>query len=285
MRIRYYLLLSLVSLSSKESAAAEGRFGETSSVNDKTRPWSIAITSSYSETPISESDSAHVRGYALRLLGTYKLTLPKLSWLSDQPTISASLTYADEIGYEDNESNLQNSTVTLSAIEYLINSQIRFSAPINLTLGTNSSSRNYDSLLGAMAISPGVTYESPLNRLNLAFQTILGRYLHKYDSNEGGLYNPKSVYRIKISGIYTLGKFSFGLSGSNTTRYLNDNSKEDDFYTGSASLSYSMSLPISYSLAISKNKDRTFDYNGTTPNINFKYAEHSLVTVSITYKL
>ena len=249
-------------------------------------PVSIALTTSLSETPVDSDSADHVRLLSFSAALSYEL--PKIdSDFVEDPSLSLSIGYSDQIDVEDNDSNLENTTLTFSGLGYKFSPNISVLLPASLVFATNEDDRKYRSYRGSILVSPSLTYaftEGLLNNLSLSLNGRYNQSNYAYDTTKGETFNPDRAVSLGLSAAYSWQKFQFSGGFSNSTVYLADGSQLDDRYAASVAASFKQNEQLSYSFSWEQT-DRTFGYSGRGSNINFTYADLTLLTFSLTYSI
>ena len=198
--------------------------------------------------------------------------------------MSLSLGYVDEIGYQDRKSNLQNSSLVFSGLFYKIDDALNVDSPLQVILPTNQDDRRYLSFRGSIIAMPTLSWTTPVQGLSLKARFTTALKYFEFESSKGGIYNNTQSYGLSLIAGYKWKKFMGSLGFSNYSDFLADGSKKDDTYLLRATVSYKQNENISYSVSWF-NRDRTFGYDGVTPNIGLSYADKSVVTTAVTYSL
>ena len=249
-------------------------------------PILVSLTSSISETPVDPDSADHARIFAFSAALTYNLPAVQSEFLSN-PSLTLSLGYSDQIDVEDNNSNLENSTLYFSGLGYEFSENLSVVLPATLVLPTNEDDRDFRSYQGSLIASPSLRYkftEGLLRNLSLRLDGRYNRSAYEFDTTKGEVYNPESATSLGISAVYSWQKLSFYGGFSNSTVYLADGSQLDDRYAASLSASFMQNDHLSYSFSWSQT-DRTFGYGGQGSNISFNYADLTLLTFSMTYSI
>ena len=278
MQLRSLVLSSLIA-----SSASAATTSLVSEAGQESKPWSLSVSAGISETPVKRSSSDYYRSFSSSLTAGYKLDLPATSWLSS-PSVSLSISMEDEMDYEDGESNLGNADLALSGIGYQINDRLSLSIPVSIGLPTNKEATVYSSYRGRIGVGPALSLKLPVTNLSASLSTSLNYFFYEFETSKAGFYNPLASFTFGSSLSYSLAKASFWLSVSNTTAHMSDGSRSTDSYRVGFGSSYSWSSRLSSSLSWSQ-RDRTFGYDGISPNINFKYADLSLISMSMSYSI
>ncbi|SMF06964.1 hypothetical protein [Pseudobacteriovorax antillogorgiicola] len=273
-----FLIVAATLVSAKEALAQE-----VVQTKHTEKTWGLSLTASLSETPIESSSVDHYRQYGLALVTSFRPSFPTTSWLKD-PLLSAKFSYVDEIGYEDNNSNFQNTKLSFTGVGFDFTDDLKLSSEFSSYLATNDDSRKYYGFVGSIKIAPALAYTTAIPGLTLSAGLGVSYSYYEFETNKGGVFNPESLYEVSFGIGYEIEPVTFNIGGSNSTVFLADGSKKDDIYSGHASITYSQTDQLSYGLSLSK-EDRTYGYDGLTPNLNFTYADQSLVTASVTYSL
>lgn len=247
---------------------------------------SFALTSGISETPVDADSADHVRILFFNLSGGFKLPLPNTSVLKD-PRLVVKLGYSDEVDVEDNATNLENTSIRFTGLGYPLSETWKFTLPITSTIGTNEDDNIYLGYLGTVSLRPGFTYRpahGALQGASVFIGSTLSRSFYRYDVSKGGRYNPERAFAPGLGLGYDAGKLSFSAFVANTTAYLTDGSRRDDTYSSELGVDYEIDSHLSAGFSWSQT-DRTFGYDGSSTNINFRYADLTLLTLSLTYSI
>ncbi len=250
------------------------------------KAWDASVTTSVSETPVNPESADHFRSYSVGAGFGYQMMKLESKFLKD-PKLKIDLSYSDEIGYEDNESNLDNTPLTFSGLGVQLTDEQSIKMGVIYVLPTKTDDRDYLSYRGSLILKPGYAYEfakGTAKGLTLGTTLILNKSFYEYDTSVGREYNPEQSYSLVPYIMYSMSDFTATASFSNSTTYLSDGSQLDDRYATSLAVSYQATNALSLDIEWSK-RDRTFGYNGTRPNVNFAYADLTLLTISGTYSL
>ena len=164
-----------------------------------------------------------------------------------------------QLGYEDDESLIQNSSLGFSGIRYVISEQLSVSAPVSLTLATNKESNVYSSYVGSLSAGASLKY-APFTRLSFGLSLTPTLHYYEYQTNKGGFYNPSHSLSSGFSVGYTASSKIYLSAGiSNLSTVYADGNKGDDSYGASISAGYTQSENLSLGLSWSQ-RDRTFGY-------------------------
>jgi hypothetical protein len=268
---------------SSELSALENTI-EMESVKPET--FSFALTSGLSETPVDADSADHVRILFFKLSGSYSIPLPTSS-LIQTPSISVSVGYSDQIDVEDNETNLENSEVSFSGIGYTFSDEWKFTLPVTSTVATNDDDAVYLGYIGSLSVTPGFTLSPShtwLQGASLFLGSTFSRSFYRFDVSKGGRYNAVKSFAPRLRVGYEIAKWHLSASLANTTVYLSDGSRLDDTYSSSLGVDYQISSKFSGGVSWSQ-RDRTFGYDGTSANINFGYADLTLLSLMLTYSI
>lgn len=280
---QFLRLIILSQLVAYKASAVESVVKEESK---ETEAFSFALTSGISETPVDANSADHIRILFFNLTGGFKLPLPESDVLKD-PGLVVKLGYSDEVDVEDNVTNFENTSLKFDGLGYAINDNWKFSLPISSTLGTNQDDNIYLGYLGSLSLTPGFVYrpsEGALEGLGVFFGYAFIRSFYRYDASKGGRYNPEQAYSPRMGLGYKAGKLSFSALVANTTVYLTDGSRRDDTYSSEVGVDYEIDSHLNAGFSWSQT-DRTFGYDGSSTNINFRYADLTLLTLSLTYSI
>jgi hypothetical protein len=254
--------------------------------SEETENVSFALTSGISETPVDEDSADHVRILFFNLTGAFNLPLPSTSVLKN-PRLTVKLGYSDEVDVEDNVTNLENTSVRFTGLGYPLSETWKFTLPISSTIGTNQDDNIYLGYLGTLSLTPGFTYrpaQGALQGASVFIGSTISRSFYRYDASKGGRYNPERAFAPRLGLGYEAGKLSFSALVANTTVYLADGSRRDDTYSSELGVDYEINDHLGLGFSWSQT-DRTFGYDGSSTNINFRYADLTLLTLSLTYSI
>lgn len=236
-----------------------------------------------SETPVNQSSSDHFRSYEVAVTASLLLAESKTSYW-ENPRLSVLFRYTDEIGYEDNESNLENTTVYLPQVGMQLASDTKLSGQLIFSLPTNADARQYNSFRGLSRLRTLVSHIPALvNGLEVYSLVDIDYLFYEYDTTEFGNYNPQYSLVLLGGASYAIAKdWSASADFFNVSYQLYNGGRPDDSYGASLELTYHSTDALAHSLEWSK-RDRTFGHNGITPEINFRYADATLVTIATSY--
>lgn len=249
-------------------------------------PLSVSLSTSLYETPIDPDSAFHVRILGASVDLGYKLPETNLKFF-ENPSLGVRLGYSDQIDVEDNSSNLENSSVSLTGLGYSFSEQLRLRVPLAAVAATNEDDRVFRSYIGSFVASPSLYYsftQGALARLRVGITSRYNRSFYDFDTTLGDVYNPESSFGLGLSANYVIESFYLFASFSNSTTTLADGSQLDDRYSASVGVTYNQSNNLSYGFSWQQT-DRTFGYGGTGSNVNFGYADLSLLGFSATYRI
>lgn len=278
--------LSFIILSQLVAYKASAVENVVTGESEETDAISLALTSGISETPVDSNSADHVRIVFFSLAGGFRLPLPNSDVLKD-PRLTMKLGYSDEVDVEDNNSNLENSSIAFNGLGYTINDSWKFSLPVSSTIATNQDDNVYLGYQGSLFLTPGLTYrptQGSLQGASVSFRYALIRSFYKYDASKGGRYNPEQAYSPRLGLGYKIGNLSLSALVVNTTVYLTDGTRRDDTYSSELGVDYDFDSHLSGGFSWSQT-DRTFGYDGSSTNVNFRYADLTLLTLSLTYSI
>ncbi len=155
------------------------------------RAWSACASSFILETPIDDSRADHERYVGGGLIYSHVLSVPKSTWWQD-PKLNVRFLYADQLGVEDNETNLANTLLSLSGLQRSLNRHLNFALGLRAILPTNQDDYRYADLRLGLEAIPSITYQpsSPsFHRSRWTGFAVISKYLHEYDTNEARYYN------------------------------------------------------------------------------------------------
>lgn len=249
----------------------------------ESQPWSISLSSGVMQTPVSGSSADYYRSAFADFSASKALDLRETNYLK-APSFFIRVGISDEMDYEDGESQLGNTTFGMSGLGYQLSPDAMVSIPVSAGIGTNKEDRLYKGYLGSLGLSPSLSFNSSVPGLVWGLQSNLQYYFYEYDTTMGGIYNPTASWSLGTVVSYTLGKGSVSGAVTNSNAYMSDGSVNIDRYLTQLSATYLWTPQLSTSLGWSQ-RDRTFGYDGTSSNVNFRYADLSLVTVSFSYSI
>ncbi len=281
------ILLSLFGLYQSAALAAETATSEISSGKKGLFPVEVSLATSLSETPVNRSSADHYSwiGFAMNAKG--RLPISDRSWIKEA-SLSGSLSVKDELNYDDNESNLENSGLSLTGIGVSFDQldKFRLGLSLNGTLPTNSDDRNYLSYQGSVGAAPSLSYSYSFGKLEssvgVSFEFL--RSYYQYDASKGGQFNPLWAYGPGLSLGLVYDKFSTSLAAKNTEVILSDRSRADNSYSITWEANYEWTPSWNTGLGWSQ-KDRTFGYDGKSSNVQFRYADLTVISANVTYTL
>ena len=248
-------------------------------------PLSVSMSSGFYETPVSPDSAFHVRILGASVDLGYQLPETEMSFLS-KPTLALSVGYSDQIDAEDNSSNLENSSLTLTGFGHSFSDALRLRVPLTAVAATNDDDRRFRSYIGSFDES-SLYYkvqDGIFANTTLGLTSRINRSFYDFDTTLGDTYNPEASLGLGVSASYVVNSFYLYASFTNSTVYLADGSQLDDRYSASIGATYNQSQNISYGLSW-RQTDRTFGYGGTGSNVNFVYADLSLIGLSATYRI
>jgi hypothetical protein len=253
---------------------------------EKPEDFSFALTTGISETPVDSDSADHVRILFMKLSGSFAIPLTNSTLIQD-PNLAVHVTYSDQIDVEDNITDIENSLLEFEGLGYSINDTWRFTLPLSSTVATNEDDNVYLGYVGSLSVTPGFTYKPAqawLQGASFFLGSTFSRSFYRFDVSQGGQYNPERHFAPRVGFGYKTGKWELSASTANTTVYLTDGSKLDDTYSSSLGLDYEIDSKFNAGFSWSQ-LDRTFGYDGSSTNINFRYADLTLLSLKFTYSI
>ena len=272
--------LFIFGMSAADSALSVSQVKEADAPDDK--PFSLSVSTSLSQTPVRASSAEYTRFYAVGADLSWRLWKTDSLLLKD-PSVSVGLSYSDDPEFEDESSNMGNTSLSFSGTRLELAEGLNLGLGLTAVLPTNEDDRDYISYQGSLLLTPTLGYELA-NGLRIDLSSTINRSFYTYETTKGGSYNPRASWSPGIAVSYQYEQISASAGVSNSRVLLTDGSRLDDTYRASVSLGWAPSEALGLGL-FWQQTDRTFGYNRVRPNIDFKYADKTLLTVSATYTL
>ena len=256
--------------------------------DDLGSPWSASISATVSETPINPSDAAFKREARGSVVGRYRIA-DTFRKLPEGTTLSAGLTFEDDLTIEDDRPDLTSLVLVMGGLNYRLDGQkLLLAIKPSLSFNLNEDDRYYDSLIGSAAGETALLFtvvDGFLGNSSLSFGPRY-RYVKvfsEYDAGRGGQFVVDQQQEIGIFGALKVFRdFALTIKADNLTVWRADGNRDFDKYVGSVLLAYKPKKGI-YGLVSWSQADRTFDYNGTTSNINLTNADSSVIAATVGY--
>ncbi len=260
-------------------AGAQVETSERTAVTPK--DWQLSISASLSETPVDRKSADFFRYLGFSGLLTYTFSESSYEWFKT-PSLLAKISWTDQMDYEDNESDLENSTLTLSGLGHGLGEHGTFSVPLTAVLPDNTDDRKYLGYRGSFLAKPSLAYT--LGSWVASTGVGLNRSFYALDASQGGRYNPEWGFSPFVSLTYSHQWLKILATLSNTTTQLADGARAKDKYLASLALDVEHSPALSSSLSWTR-RDKTFGYDGVAANVDFRFADKTLVSYELTYTL